>query len=170
MITDQRAACAGQNPALWDTDLPDRWREGVAICAGCPLRDQCLDEAMRHERTRSSTQRAMIYGGLTPLQRARLARGGACGKPDDDDLEELLPPPSQVVLAIAAPADLVDRRVAVEDAKITRCTCGAWLYDARTCGACGCRCGSVDEFTQEAIISERDRSRRSASYAVSVSA
>lgn len=45
-----------------------------AICARCPVRDQCLDDAMAREGTADRHSRAGVWGGLTPSQRAALAR------------------------------------------------------------------------------------------------
>lgn len=50
------------------------YRAAKAICAGCIVRDECLDEAMREEGGRSSTARHGCRGGLTPEGRARLHR------------------------------------------------------------------------------------------------
>jgi hypothetical protein len=41
------AACAGHDPEWWSDDLMGRSR-AVAICATCPVRVRCLEEAIEH--------------------------------------------------------------------------------------------------------------------------
>jgi hypothetical protein len=43
-----------------------------AICAGCPVRRQCLSAAMYYERSHTASERAGIWGGLGPRQRHKL--------------------------------------------------------------------------------------------------
>lgn len=43
------------------------------ICAACPVRLFCLNEAMREEGTDAPSYRSEIRGGLTPVERATLA-------------------------------------------------------------------------------------------------
>lgn len=63
------AACADQAPLLWDADRANRqstaaaW-EARAICRTCPVKEQCLDAAMRTELGLGRTSRAGIRGGL----------------------------------------------------------------------------------------------------------
>ncbi|MFD0358271.1 WhiB family transcriptional regulator [Streptomyces sp. NPDC127110] len=47
--------------------------EARKICASCPLRERCLDEAMRQEEGQPKEFRSGIRAGLSPTQRARLA-------------------------------------------------------------------------------------------------
>ncbi|MCG7610378.1 WhiB family transcriptional regulator [Mycobacterium sp. CnD-18-1] len=61
-----RAACADHNPSRWDTDEPAP--ETIQICNGCPVRQQCLQDALDRKESRG------IRGGLTPNQRHQLAR------------------------------------------------------------------------------------------------
>lgn len=43
---EERGACRGQDPRLWDESGGlDRVREGAAVCAACPVRAQCLRKA-----------------------------------------------------------------------------------------------------------------------------
>ncbi|WP_433893064.1 WhiB family transcriptional regulator [Streptomyces sp. CA-111067] len=48
-----------------------------AVCAGCPVRSACLDDAMAREGTAGRHGRAGVWGGLSPSQRAALARARA---------------------------------------------------------------------------------------------
>ena len=51
----------------------------VSICIECPVRELCLDRAMKAEGTAARQHRHGIFGGLTPSQRATLAQD----HPDD---------------------------------------------------------------------------------------
>lgn len=48
-------------------DTPDHpmWERGKAICAGCPVVDDCLAYAVRNEKYG-------LWGGLTPAERSAL--------------------------------------------------------------------------------------------------
>ena len=72
------AACSGHDPKLWDVNeglgprTPQQREDerfAKAICKGCPVAIQCLEDALRYE-TGSHQVRATIRGGLTPKQRA----------------------------------------------------------------------------------------------------
>jgi WhiB family redox-sensing transcriptional regulator len=65
--------CAGTDTEAFFPIETDREGTRVAksICKGCPVASECLELAMGAE---SGTQRHGIYGGLTPRQRADLAR------------------------------------------------------------------------------------------------
>lgn len=66
----QDAACAQTDPELFfpskgEVPVADQAR---AVCAGCPVADQCLTFALRTE------QRHGIWGGLTTRQRGELVK------------------------------------------------------------------------------------------------
>lgn len=68
------AACAGEDQSLFfpdrDTVVRARGRyPAKAICAGCPVRDACLDYCLTYE---FPSYRHGIWGGLTPRERGRL--------------------------------------------------------------------------------------------------
>lgn len=46
----------------------------LKLCAGCPVRQQCLDTAMQMEGNAAANHRYGIWGGMTPRQRSRLAK------------------------------------------------------------------------------------------------
>jgi WhiB family redox-sensing transcriptional regulator len=46
-------------------------RKAKGVCAGCPARQFCLDEAMSEERG-GATSRYSVRGGLTPAERAEV--------------------------------------------------------------------------------------------------
>lgn len=57
-------------------DTSDR-KQARALCAGCPVRRACLDDAMEMEHGLGGRSRYLVRGGLTPHARARLdARSG----------------------------------------------------------------------------------------------
>lgn len=81
-----RAACAGQVPDVWF--LPETEKEAIRICHGCPVRAECLADALTHEGA-AETGRYGIRGGLTPVQRsgrsqAKKTRDGVPVPPDCD--------------------------------------------------------------------------------------
>lgn len=53
-------------------DTSDRLR-AKALCAGCPVKRACLDDAMEMEHGLSGRHRYLVRGGLTPHARARLS-------------------------------------------------------------------------------------------------
>ena len=69
------AACSGrsQTERDWWFAYPGSRpaKRAIAICRTCPVRTQCLDDALRHEGGASRTRRFGIYGALTPLERTR---------------------------------------------------------------------------------------------------
>ena len=68
----ERAACIGYPWQWWfpREDKADRPpshdARAIAICNGCPVRQECLDDAIKHRDAHS------IAGGLTPRQRRPL--------------------------------------------------------------------------------------------------
>jgi WhiB family redox-sensing transcriptional regulator len=73
-----RALCrTSDDPDLW---FPPGYREphtaqvrqARAICAGCPVQDICLRQAMALEGDKSAHDRAGIWGGATPRMREDL--------------------------------------------------------------------------------------------------
>jgi WhiB family redox-sensing transcriptional regulator len=70
------AACRGMNPELWFpvTEVGPGARQvarAKAVCAGCPVRDECLAFALELKLAEG------VFGGLTPSERAVLVR--ECG-------------------------------------------------------------------------------------------
>lgn len=79
LIWTLQAACRNTHP---ETFFPRRLgldhpevQDAIAICAGCPVRQQCLEYAMTLEA--HTVYRHGIYGGLTPHQRNKLVRDNA---------------------------------------------------------------------------------------------
>ncbi|MFJ1869933.1 WhiB family transcriptional regulator [Streptomyces chartreusis] len=63
-----RAACRGQDTDLWFIDQ-GHYDDAKPICASCPVRAECLYDALAIERPH---HRYGLWGGLTGLQRAEL--------------------------------------------------------------------------------------------------
>lgn len=84
MTWHEHAACIDA-PSDWFFP-PDRagpYAYGLArrVCEGCPVRDECLDDSLAHD------DRAGMFGGLTPRERAReRARRGMTDHTDPDAL------------------------------------------------------------------------------------
>lgn len=67
------AVCTAADPAVF---FPDRgeWPDAAAnICKLCPVRGDCLEYAMTSEAAGDAV-RVGVWGGLSPRQRADLAR------------------------------------------------------------------------------------------------
>ncbi|MGW1158455.1 WhiB family transcriptional regulator [Streptomyces sp. NPDC002513] len=67
----ERAACRGQELDLFFTDSKTGITAAKRICAACPVREECLAEALRAE----DGSRYGVYGGLTKEERAELVDG-----------------------------------------------------------------------------------------------
>jgi WhiB family transcriptional regulator, redox-sensing transcriptional regulator len=69
----EQAACRDMDPDRFDydpeTDPPAKVEAAKGVCAGCVVRDACLDFALERPAAEDTTG---IYGGLTPAE--RLAR------------------------------------------------------------------------------------------------
>lgn len=80
------AACIG----LGDLFLPrDEHHvdstEPKRICGTCPVQQQCLDSALAEEGNVDQFRRAGVRGGLTPAERATLARHGYVPTPTPEE-------------------------------------------------------------------------------------
>ncbi|MCB2223641.1 MAG: WhiB family transcriptional regulator [Actinobacteria bacterium] len=64
-------SCRGADPDLFFPGSEGDPREGLRICSGCPVADECLDWALE---TRIHYG---IWGGMTERQRRRLLRRSA---------------------------------------------------------------------------------------------
>lgn len=62
------AACANADPSLFFLDLGRPATAAKAICAGCPVRVDCLDFAL------ASKERFGVWGGMTEKERRVEAR------------------------------------------------------------------------------------------------
>ena len=63
-----QAACRGTDTEIFYPVTSDEEAEALSICATCPVRAQCLDDALRNRETYG------IWGGTTPEQRRRIRR------------------------------------------------------------------------------------------------
>ena len=88
-----RAHIAAGRPDLWTSDTTSDTQTAAAktICRTCPVREQCLQEAMRVE---APSRRYGIFGGYTAAERDRLARRGTAlhgnSKTDPEHVRQLV--------------------------------------------------------------------------------
>ncbi len=61
-----QANCRGIDPALFFPERGGSSAEAKAVCAGCVVREQCLDYALENH------ERLGIWGGLSERQRRRV--------------------------------------------------------------------------------------------------
>ena len=67
---NEGAACLGVDPNLFfpvQGEAPGKVPAAKAVCAGCPIREACLEFALEHPQ-------AGVWGGLTADERGRLRR------------------------------------------------------------------------------------------------
>ena len=61
------AACRGMDPGIWYPDRDHLTKMmAVAVCADCPVRQQCLHDALERREPLG------IWGGKTPHQRREM--------------------------------------------------------------------------------------------------
>jgi hypothetical protein len=60
-----RAACASEDPKWWDCRpvVTDENKAAIRICLGCPVRQDCYDDAVRH-RDEGVIRGGHRFGGL----------------------------------------------------------------------------------------------------------
>ena len=73
------ALCAQVGGDEWFPEKGSSSREARAVCARCPVRNECLAFALEHD------ERFGMWGGLTPRERRRLTKGRPAG-PSQRDL------------------------------------------------------------------------------------
>jgi WhiB family redox-sensing transcriptional regulator len=66
-----QASCAQIGGDGWFPDKGNSPRDALRICAGCPVRETCLEHAL------AAGYRQGVWGGLTPTQRRQLQAGAA---------------------------------------------------------------------------------------------
>jgi WhiB family redox-sensing transcriptional regulator len=64
----KRAACRGIDPEVFYPVSDEDAEEAKAICAGCPVRQACLEHALGHR------EREGVWGGATERERRRILR------------------------------------------------------------------------------------------------
>lgn len=70
-----RGACKDMDLRLFFPELGETGEKARRICAGCPVRRACLDEAMQQEKGLGVTLRHGVRGGLTGPERAEADQG-----------------------------------------------------------------------------------------------
>lgn len=67
------ARCAQVDPDLWFPEPgASPSKQALNICMDCPVRLECLDNAMAEEGDKPASGRYGIFGGLTATERANL--------------------------------------------------------------------------------------------------
>lgn len=78
MSADWRASalCAQTDPELFAPEVYNTatTRDAKNICAGCPAKSRCLDEALAEEGVAPIQMRAGVRGGTTPRERHAITR------------------------------------------------------------------------------------------------
>lgn len=69
-----QAECATVNPELMFPERGDKpgYRYARNICGVCPVRGECLEDAMTAEGSQGKTNRHGVRGGKSPAERADL--------------------------------------------------------------------------------------------------
>ncbi|HET9772369.1 MAG TPA: WhiB family transcriptional regulator [Acidimicrobiia bacterium] len=70
----ERANCLGVDPELFFPERGASTREAKSVCAGCAVRLDCLEYALRNH------EKFGIWGGLSERERRRLRRRRALGE------------------------------------------------------------------------------------------
>lgn len=71
-----QAACLDRAPEIFFPRPSDRdgENEAIVICEICPVKAECLADAMAAETCRTTSRRHGIWGGKTPQQRYAMYR------------------------------------------------------------------------------------------------
>lgn len=80
------AACAGLEVSMFYTERTGTAHAALAVCAACPVRAECLDDALAAEREVSIQEIFGVRGGMSAIgRRARRAQGLDRIHPGDGD-------------------------------------------------------------------------------------
>jgi len=60
--------CRGMNPDFFFPERGASTKEAKAVCVGCPVKEQCLEYALRN------SEKFGIWGGLSERERRRIRR------------------------------------------------------------------------------------------------
>ena len=63
-----RAACSGLDPSVFYPPSDEEADEAKAICAECPVQEECLEHAIAHREKNG------VWGGATERERLRIIR------------------------------------------------------------------------------------------------
>lgn len=92
------AACSGLGDLFVPRDEKSAdANEARLICGRCPVRQECLDAAMKEEGQTDEYRRAGVRGGLTPAERAEMAARFPSDTPTAEDLKSRRQGPSRNV-------------------------------------------------------------------------
>ena len=79
-----RAACKGSDQSIFFADDSESIAAAKAVCARCPVREQCLDFSLQGHHYG-------IWGGLTDKERARVRRDQRRRRRTVDEVERTVP-------------------------------------------------------------------------------
>jgi hypothetical protein len=68
------ALCAHVDPRVFFPKKGGSAHEAKRICGICPVREECLEITMSIEENLCASERYGVFGGLSPKERAALAR------------------------------------------------------------------------------------------------
>ena len=63
-----RAACRGLDPAIFYPPTDEEADDARAVCAQCPVAEDCLEHAIEHR------EKSGVWGGATERERLRIVR------------------------------------------------------------------------------------------------
>ena len=63
-----QASCMGCDPELFYPQRGESTKSGKEVCAGCPVREECLEYAL------ANSERFGIWGGMSERERRKLRR------------------------------------------------------------------------------------------------
>lgn len=85
-LLDESLPCQEVDPELFFPESTDEQRRALRfirpMCAGCPVRLDCVQSALREEAGKDQSHRFGIRGGTTPKERLAMARLGMRGLPE----------------------------------------------------------------------------------------
>lgn len=88
-----QAACRDEHSDVMFPEPGDADGKAYAksICAGCPVLDACLAEALADEGGKTKAYRFGVRGGLTPSQRYARYRASRADEPEPEPVAEVTP-------------------------------------------------------------------------------
>jgi len=66
------AACIGEDPEMWFPGPGILPAKAIEICTECPVRLECLKDALLNEITVKGNRPYGVFGGMTAKERARV--------------------------------------------------------------------------------------------------
>ena len=70
----QPTPCQVHKPEIWFSYDPGTQHYAASLCRECPVRQECLREALKYEQGQPVAIRFGIWGAKNPHERARIER------------------------------------------------------------------------------------------------